>query len=102
MKADHISALKHQIQMYHVNLQKRKDQSIDLQNRFATSLESMSTTDHGSSPIDRIFADILQNHSRHPNGRLYSRETLLWAGDSSEISPQAWKAVLKALPLPGE
>jgi hypothetical protein len=87
MKADHISALKHQIQMYRVNSQKTKDRLIDLQNRFVTSLESNSTTDHGSSPVDRIFADIVHNHSRHPNGRRYSRETLLWARHVYEISP---------------
>jgi hypothetical protein len=81
MKADHISALKHQIQMYHVNLQKTKNQFIDLQNRFATSLESNATTDYGSSPIDRILADIVQNHNHHPDARRYSRETLFWARD---------------------
>jgi hypothetical protein len=102
MKADHISALKRQIQMYGVNLQKTKDQLIDLQNIFATSLESNSTTDHGNTPFDRIFADIVQNHSHYPNSRRYSRETLLWTRHVYEISPQAWKAVRKALPLPGK
>jgi hypothetical protein len=92
MKTDHISALKHQIQMYRVNLQKKKGQLIGLQNRFATSLESNSATDHGSSPIDQIFADIVQNHSRSPNHRQYSPETLLWTRHLYTISPQVWKA----------
>jgi hypothetical protein len=44
----------------------------------------------------------VQNHSRHPSSRRYSRETLIWARHIDEISPQAWKAVRKALALPGK
>jgi hypothetical protein len=44
----------------------------------------------------------VQNHIRHPNGRRYSRETLLWVRHVYKISPQPWKAVRKALPLLGK
>jgi hypothetical protein len=44
----------------------------------------------------------VQNHSCYLNGRQYSRETLLWTRHVYEISPQGWKAVRKALPLPGK
>jgi hypothetical protein len=95
MKADYISGLKRYIQMYKLNWKKARDQIIGLQNQYATALESNPITNPESYPTDRIFADIVQNHGRHPNGRQYLREALLWVRHVYQFLSQACKGIKK-------
>jgi hypothetical protein len=73
-----------------------------LETRLAALKEEKAVLHPFKSPSDQILADIWQNSRRLAQGRGYSPETLMWAGNVNEISPHAWSAVRKVLPVPGQ
>lgn len=102
LKAGAISVLKAQLRANQTNLKRANATIQRLEAELSDLREEQTSLRPFTSPADRILADILENAQRHPNGRRYSLETLIWGRRVHDISPHAWRAVRKVLPLPGK
>jgi hypothetical protein len=71
--------LENQLKAYRMNFSRAQEIIRALTKQFADQLDQASSQDFTQSPSQRIYLDILRNHDRHPNGRRYSVETLVWA-----------------------
>jgi hypothetical protein len=99
-KSEQIWHLEQQAKAHRMNLKRAREKSASLTDQLADAMQAQVTTNPLTSPADVILRDILQNRSRDPGGRRYSRETLLWARQIHDISPAAWEAIRAVLPLP--
>jgi hypothetical protein len=83
-----------------MNLHCAQEKIQSLNNQLAEALQAEGDINPLTERLDRIFRALLQNHSRDPNARRYSRDTMMWARQIYDISPLAWEIVRKVLPLP--
>jgi hypothetical protein len=72
-----------------MNLVRASENIASLTNELARSIEAKMEIDAIEFPVDRIFDDLLQNRNRRPDGRRYSRDTLMWARQVYDASPTA-------------
>jgi hypothetical protein len=82
-----------------MNLALANEKIASLTVEFTCSIEAKMEIDAIESPADRIFNDLLQNRNRSPNGRRYSRDTLIWPRQVYGASSTAWTVVRKMLPF---
>jgi hypothetical protein len=80
-----------------MNLARASEKIVSLTDEFARSIEVKMEIDAIESTVDRIFNDLLENRNRSPDGRRYSRDTLIWgrqpedSGDEDAHRPMTRK-----------
>jgi hypothetical protein len=95
-----IQHLKAQVKAHQTNLHHTHEKIQSLSNQFAEALQAERDINLLTEPAYRLFRELLQNRSRDPNARRYSRDTTIWARKIYDISQSAWEVVRKVLPLP--
>jgi hypothetical protein len=99
-KSLEIKRLQQQARAHQMNLESAMKTICVLTDQLSDSFRAKTEIDPITSPADCIFHDRLQNRQREISGRRYSRETMMWARQVYDISPNAWEAVRKVLPFP--
>jgi hypothetical protein len=102
LKADEISLRRSQLRANQTNLKKVNAAILRRQMQLTKLREEQTNFQPFTSPTDRILADILENVQRKPKGRRFSLEILVWGRSMFDISPHAWKALRRVLPIPGQ
>jgi hypothetical protein len=95
-----ILSLKHQLGGYKRQAERAKIASLTQQ--LASALESHSQASAILAAPDLIWLDLVRNRDRPPKARRYCIQTLVWARQILDISPSAWAAVRKVLPVPSD
>jgi hypothetical protein len=69
----------HQLQAYRLNLQKAQDKIHRLTAEIRQAMQDALNLNPSQSPAEHVSLDVVKNHGRHPNGRRYPIDTLIWA-----------------------
>jgi hypothetical protein len=101
-KTAEIQRLRQQAQAHKMTLEHAKEKIRSLTDQLSQALHAKAEVDPITTPADCIFHDLVNNQAREPNGRRYSRETMIWARQVYDISERAWDIVRKVLPLPSD
>jgi hypothetical protein len=90
---DQIRYLQQQAWAHQVNLQRANTQISNLTHQLAKAVQNEAEPDSVISPVDWLFQGILQNRSREPGTRRYSRDILLWLHQVNDTSNVAWQII---------
>jgi hypothetical protein len=97
-----VTKLEKQIKNLTTDLQAAKARLAHLSDKLMRAIDDASADDPTQTPAQGIYLDVITNQGRHPNGRRYSIDTLVWAQQLHAISPSALDHVRAVFPLPGE